>query len=145
MLGLEHAFQAAVTECGHPTYPEGFVLPLRLPTGARGAKESQEASVHVCTRLHLNAPRRPLRCRLLHAVMKRDSAVHVSHAIQLIHTPLTHKLHAPGAHSGDELVEMLHAAMKRDSAEADKEVEDRAALRAVRKVEAKVSDCPRWE
>ncbi len=34
---------------------------------------------------------------------------------------------------------MLHAAMKRDSAEADKEVEDRVALRAVRKVEAKVS------
>ncbi|GIL75551.1 hypothetical protein Vretifemale_5321 [Volvox reticuliferus] len=42
-----------------------------------------------------------------------------------------------GAHSGDELVEMLHAAMKRDSADSDKEVEDRAALRAVRKVEAK--------
>ncbi|EFJ50113.1 hypothetical protein VOLCADRAFT_58732, partial [Volvox carteri f. nagariensis] len=35
------------------------------------------------------------------------------------------------------LVEMLHAAMKRDSADSDKEVEDRAALRAVRKVEAK--------
>ncbi|GIL64573.1 hypothetical protein Vafri_18474 [Volvox africanus] len=42
-----------------------------------------------------------------------------------------------GAHSGDELVEMLHGAMKRDSADSDKEVEDRAALRAVRKVEAK--------
>ncbi|KAG2438870.1 hypothetical protein HYH02_010668 [Chlamydomonas schloesseri] len=42
-----------------------------------------------------------------------------------------------GAHSGEELVDMLYGAMKKDSAEADKEVEDRAALRAVRKVEAK--------
>ncbi|PNW73956.1 hypothetical protein CHLRE_13g579582v5 [Chlamydomonas reinhardtii] len=42
-----------------------------------------------------------------------------------------------GAHSGEELVEMLYGAMKKDSADADKEVEDRAALRAVRKVEAK--------
>ncbi|GFR47418.1 hypothetical protein Agub_g9135 [Astrephomene gubernaculifera] len=40
-------------------------------------------------------------------------------------------------HSGDQLVGLLHAAMQRDAAAADKEVEDRAALRAVRKVEAK--------